>query len=294
MRSVRWYRLFLLGAAASVSLGLSGGAGRTQNGPRAELTPKFRVGEISRYRTTAQTVVTVPVPNQPQPSQTTLDVDLTQKSRVVRGLPQGGGEVESTTSNGVILMNGKPSGEPDSKPVTLTYDARGNLTSVSGASEKANFGGLLGSGTLGMQSAFLPGRPVREGETWQQPLRLPGMPVSGAGTATCRWLTTERVGRYETARIRSFLSQPLKIMFTGDSQPTQDPRRAVYVMTGQLNMTFISNFALVEGKVIRSSGVGGATLTPRLRAASSKNPSKAIAGMGKITLKMRIGYNLME
>ena len=83
-------------------------------------------------------------------------------------------------------------------------------------------------------------------------------------------------------------------MLTGDSQPTQDPRRAVYVMTGMMSMTFISNFALTEGKVIRSSGQGGASLTSHLKSAAPKKIASSLPEGSKLTLKMRIGYNLVE
>ena len=128
--------------------------------------------------------------------------------RTIRALPKGGGEVESAMTDGAIYMNGQHTSEPDNKPFTITYDAHGSVANIKGLTAKDSLGGLLGSGSLGMQSAFLPGHPVRQGQTWQQPMRLPGMPVAGAGTVTCRWIATERIGRYETARIRTFLAQP--------------------------------------------------------------------------------------
>ena len=266
-----------------------------QNSPLRTLAMRFTVGEVNHYRTTAQTVVTLPAFSQAQPNPTVLDVDLSQTMRTLHALPGGGGEVESATASGAIYMNNKPYAEPDGKPFNITYDARGNIKDIKGLSAQASLGGLLGSGSLGMQSAFLPARPMRQGETWQQTIRLPGMPVGGAGTATCRWIATERVGRYETARIRTFLAQPLKIMLTADSQPTQDPRRAVSVMTGMLSMTFISNFAIAEGKVVRSSGIGGASLAARLKGpAPKKKTALSALDNSKITMKMRIGYNLVE
>lgn len=285
-------RLFSLAAVGLLTAALTASA---QSGPLRVLEMRFNVGEVNRYRTTAQTIVTIPVPGQALPNKTTLDVDLSQRMRAIRALPHGGGEVESATTAGAIYMNGSPNSEPDSKPFTITYDARGNVASIKGLTAQSSLGGMLGSGSLGMQSAFLPGHPVRQGQTWQQPMRLPGMPVAGAGTVSCRWMATERIGRYETARIRTFLAQPLKIMLTGDAQPTQDPRRAVYVMTGMLSVTFISNFAIAEGKVIRSSGIGGASLNSHLKgAAPKKKMAQTVPEGSKLTLKMRIGYNLVE
>ncbi len=279
-------------AAVLLTIALSGAA---QNGALRLLTVQYRIGEVNRYHTTAQTVVLLPVPNQAQPNQTVLDVDLSQSLRTLRALPGGGGEVETVTTAGAILMNGKPRSKPDDKPLIVTYDAHGSVAGIRGLTPQNSLGGLLGSGSLGMQSAFLPGHAVRQGQAWRQPARLPGMPLGGAGTVTCRWIATERIGRYDTARIRSFLAQPLKIMLTADAQPTQDPRRAAYVMKGMLNMTFISNFAIAEGKTVRSSGIGGAALTSSLKGAAPKKKSaQALPEGGKLTLKMRVGYDLVE
>ena len=263
-----------------------------QTGERVTLQMRFRLGESNRYHTTAQTAVTYPVAGKAEPDQTVLDIDLVQQMVVQQVLLNGSGEIAVTTQSGSIRMNGKPYGDPTKDAVVTTYNPNGSISAIKGKANTA--GGLLGSGALGMQSVYLPKKPVRVGESWSQEIRLPGLPVNGAGRVTNTLLAMENIGHFRTARLRARLVQPLKILLTADGQPTEELSRCVYVLSGEMSMTFVSNFAPDEGKIIRSSGSGGAVLTQRTKGAAPPKKKDKAAPVGRITLRMTVGCNLIE
>ncbi len=279
-----------------------------QNGGLYSLKMKFVPGTVNRYQTNAQIITKIPLGEGSQPITNTLDVDLLQSVRIEKVTPKGGGEVATTTQSGRILMNGKSVMTPDTNEVIrTTYDAQGNLVKVSGLKQNQGgggaFGGLVGSGALNLQRVYLPVKPVKIGESWTTKVVIAGLPGAGLGVAKATLVRLEPVGRYSTARIHATLTAPLKLYLTSDSHTTTDPKRGAQTVSGTLNMIFDSNFALAEGKVVRSGGSGSAlvNLTPisrPARPAAKSGKTRPVSASSsaplRVTLQLRIGNNLIE
>ena len=173
------------------------------------------------------------------------------------------------------------------------------------------FGGLVGSGALNLQRVYLPTKPVRLGESWTTKVTIAGLPGAGTGSAKSTLVRLEPVGRYQTARIRAILNAPLKLYLTADSRTTTNPKLSAQTVTGTLNMTFDSNLALAEGKVVRSGGSGTAVMNltptvqpkfapkPTVKSANGKvkpttKPATSPTPPIRVTLILRVGNNLIE
>ena len=284
-------------------------SGNAQPAPLYTLRMKFVPGTVNRYQTNAQIVTIVPLEQGMQPITNTLDVDLLQSVHVNKSLPKGGGEVSTSTQSGRITQNGKTVATPvKNEVITTTYDAQGNLVKISGlkapSTGNGTFGGLVGSGALNLQRVYLPLKPVRIGESWTLKVSIAGLPGAGTGSAKATFVRLENVGRYQTARIHAVLTAPLKVYLTADSRTTTDPKRAAQSVTGTLRMEFDSNFAMAEGKVVRSGGSGSAVvdLTPVSATKRPAKSSKSKTGktvppppmMPRVTIQLRVGNNLIE
>jgi hypothetical protein len=271
------------------------------------LKMRFKPGAVSRYQTVANVVTMIHVPAGQEPPTTNIKVNLVQQMTVAKALPGGGGEVATTTQSGQILMNDKPYGASPagSVPITTTYSANGDILKISGLplnqpGNNALFGGILGSGALNLQRVYLPGKPVRPGDTWNQTVTTPNLMFASKGSATTKFVKLEKVGRYQTARLRTEMKMPMKILLTMALAPTTNPKQAANTATGTLKLTFDSNFALEDGKVIRSAGSGGGTFSiaaippktqpGKLGRSAPATPQAPL----KVDLNIQIGNSLIE
>ncbi|MCS6776427.1 MAG: hypothetical protein RMJ43_00985 [Chloroherpetonaceae bacterium] len=281
---------------AGLLLPLAGLAG--QNGP-VTLRMKFKPGETLKYQTTLQ--MNIETPMMAQNGAMKMDISMVQNQKVLKALPAGGGDVEVTTTDTRASMNGQPMSLPSNPPVTLTYDAQGNVRGVKGLPKDAAplmGGGMAGANQMQLQGTFLPAKPVKPGDTWTMNVKLPGT-TGGNAVVKGQFLKMETIGRYRTAKIRTVLTGPMNLMMNAQGQPTTDAKQAAMKMTGTMTMTVDSNLAITEGRLIRQAGNGVMRLTMK-PIGSTAGSGTAAKGNGQLpnsmamTMKMRMGSNLIE
>jgi hypothetical protein len=301
-----------LSGAALLLLPFAAG-GQGDNSPVA-LRLKFKPGEVSKYQTNAQFVISLPMQSKPTPGSRSgnaatvpSQLSMVQQVKVNKVLPNGDGELSITTLSTQSSMGGQPGGisTTPSKPIVMTYSPHGNAVAVhnapsGGVAGEFMFSSLLGSGAVNMSGLYLPTNPVKPGDTWTQKVTLPSMANSATIKATFQ--KVETVGRYRTAHIHTLLSMPVNAMLDINLKPTRQAAKAQSTANGTVSMTFDTNFAIAEGKVIRSAGNGNASLSIHMRQPASK-PANGKPGAARpdplpqalnLTVKTTIGTNLIE
>jgi hypothetical protein len=320
--SSRLIRAGLLVAIAASSTG-SLFAANQPTGPAIELNLKFRVGETSRYRMAVQVEAKLPpMGTQPSVPVYNVAVDLVEQEKVVRALPNGGGEIAISTLSGQGTSNGTPfTPATDKKPALIGFNAHGDLLSVkdlpAGNAGVPLLSNMFGSGALSMNGVFLPNSPVRVGETWSKKVHIAGLTGDSQATVKATLIGTEEVGHYKTAKIHAVLTAPLHTLIDASYQPTQQARAAVSTLTGTFHMIYDTNLAIAEGKVVRAAGHGEVTVLiqpnsgPTQTAAPTQTkptangkgkpatpnavkPTAAAPAPNRMVLRLNMGNNLME
>jgi hypothetical protein len=246
-------RRALLWSGALLLLPLLTLAGQSEE-PAVTLRMKFKQDEVSKYRCKIEMDMQTPALAQAGGMQ--MEMNFLYRYKTLKTLPAGGGEVKVSVLESKMSVNGqKNDALQDTPPMTLTFDAQGNVKSMTGlpqdnpAAKIVN--GLFNQSGAQMQSVFLPKQAIRPGDKWESPFKLPGF--TEEGTAKSEFLKIETVGRYRTARIRTKIAVPMKMMMSKMGQPTQNADEAMMKMTGTTTMTLETNFAITEGKIIRTT-----------------------------------------
>ncbi len=260
---------------------------------------KHKQGDVSRYQTTAEITTNVPSGDPNRPIQSSYRVDITQQLKVLKLLKAGGSEIELSTLSGQYSQNGQPFQINDPAPAIITYDQRGNISAMRAKPKKKGEGlaEAIGSGALGMLRVYIPPSAVKVGEAWRQEVSIPGLRWTGKGNAYIRFLRTEPVGRYETARLRAAFALPITIYINQNLQPLPSKKGASALLSGLLSMSFDSNFAIAEGKPVKSGGSGTAKLRLKLLDQSQTPTKKRLPSAlekADITMEMHLGSNLLE
>jgi hypothetical protein len=268
------------------------------SGQTYTLQAKYRAGEINRYQTALWTETSLP-----NMGKNVMNLSLTQEQKVEKVLPNGSADVLVTTTNTEGTMNDQPVAmTTDQTPLRMRLDKRGNVTLFGKIPKEAQ--GLSGmfSGSSQLSSAYLPTKPVKIGESWTATVNMPSaIGTKIPATVKSTFLRTEQIGRYQTARLRSQMTAPLAIMTDGKGQLTQNPAKALVKMTGKITMSYDTNFAIVEGKIVRSAAQGSVNMTgkvlspaPSGKTSSRTKPAAASAQPIAINVKMQMGNKLIE
>ena len=282
------------GMAALALLPLAAAAGPND---AITLRMKFKTGDVSDYQTTVQFTIDMSglsgkpkdpkAPSSPQPGNMTQQMMLLQHIKVVKVLTNGNGQVEVTTTN---AQSGGAS-----KPVSMTYDPLGNIVSMQNAGTGGGLGGMMFVGVFSsnaaVQGAYLPSKAVKPGDTWTQKVTIPGN--AGTGMATAKYIKMTTVGRFNTAHIQSTLTLPIKVMMDAANQPTT-AEKAVTTSTGTVNMTFENDFAVAEGKLVRSAGNGTMSMTTVSKASSSTGSATGTPPKMTFNVKLTSSSNLTQ
>ena len=268
-----------------------------------ELRMKFKQGDINRYQMTMR--ANLILPGQPASATTLYDTNLSMvlQQRVAKANPDGSAQIEITTLSGAGTVSGQPF-KPDvsGKPSQITFDARNNIVAAKDLPQSLNNGDVTGklfqSGALSTQGVYLPKKPVRIGDRWTQKVGIASLGKDSGGTVQTTFVRMEPVGLFQTARLRSLMKIPFTV--TDNTAKTPVP------LKGMLNMTYDSNLAVAEGKVVRSTGIGGITVVvvaPTKPASASvvRSSDKAKAGQRpeqtaapqRVTVNLQLGNNLI-
>lgn len=281
--------------------------------PAYKLRLIFKQGASSRYQTVAEVVATMPpalgfmgkgrAPGKKGSDVTTekvssasnsIQVNILQQMVVNKVLPNGGGVVLASTLNGQVVRDGMQMAPPEKNPMLVTYDTLGDIKEMraTGKEQQADvMAGLLGSGALGFQRVYLPNKAVAVGDSWVQPVRIPGW--SGYGKASAKLTRLEKIGRYETARISASVTLPVQIYLNANLQPltVNKIKSATSMLAGSLEMKFETNFAFSEGKMIRTGGHGKGVF--RIQPIK-KTKTAAASADSAFTMEMTIGSSYVE
>lgn len=268
-----------------------------QSNAPVSLRMKFKTGATHKYQTSANVDVNGGMK---------FDISAIQIHKVQKTLTDGGAEVEITTTE--ARNNGQPTGP--TPPIIMNYDSRGMIRGMKGALSGGDMmGGMFNTGAMQMQGAFLPPKPVKPGDKWAQTFKMTG--ISSGAKSNSEFLKVERINRYQTAKIRTKITAPMTILLDAAVQPTTNPKQAAMKGVGRLTMTIDTNFAIADGKMIRTAGNGLINMTMKPTNAPIQPPTKTQAPKStkapqnakpaptpadglKINLKMQMGSNLIE
>ena len=270
------------------------------SGQSYTLQAKYKAGEINRYQTSMLTQTALP-----NVGTTTMNINMTQEQKIEKVLPDGSAEIAVTTLNSRGTMNDKPiSMATDTKPIKMVLDKRGNVKSFANLPKTAqSLSGMFG-GNSQLSGAYLPTKPVKVGESWTATVAMPS--AFGARTLTTvksTFLRLEQVGRFHTARLRTQMTAPMEIMTDGQGQITQNAAKAFLKMSGKIAMSYDTNFAIEEGKLIRSATKGTVNMTGKILTPSKPAPkpiktsvkAKPVpAQTVAIQVQMQMGNSLIE
>lgn len=263
------------------------------------LRMKFKPGEISRYRMSVLVMTQVPGMNNSPDAGYNVSADLIEQIQVTHALSNGGGELAVSTVSGNGIINGQPfTSPPTPHPALISFDARGNVTGAKDLPTSASvpmLANVFGSGALSMQGVYLPIKPVKPGDSWTQKVKITGITGGSLATVKATLVRLEPVGRFRTARIHAVLSTPLNTRLDAHLQPTDRASSTVMTLTGQFSIIYDSNFALDEGKVVRSAGNGSASILIRqiTKQPATGHPLKPGSPPAHMTMKIRMGNNLI-
>jgi hypothetical protein len=264
------------------------------------LQAKYKQGEVLRYQTSMLTQTILPTMGT-----STMNLNMVQEQKIDKVLPDGSAEITLTTLNGRGTLNDKPIDmETNKKPIRMVFDKRGNVKKLLDVPKDAqNLGGMFG-GNSQLSGTYLPTKPVKFGESWTATI---AMPTNGGGKTTAMvkssFVRIEQIGRFRTARLRSQLTAPMVMMTDGQGQITQNAAKALLKLTGKITMNYDTNFAIDDGKLIRSSVKGGIDMTGKVLTPTKPAPKPTKAGAKAkstpaqtvaIQVKMQMGNSLIE
>ena len=266
-----------------------------------QLQMKFMPGDINKYQMSMQ--ATILLPGQAAGTMNPYDthINLIVQQRVAKVNADGSADIAISTLSGTGVVNGKPYAPPKKeKPSLLTFDARNNIVNAKNLPTNADVTmNIFQSGALSTQGVYLPGQPVKIGDSWSQKANIASLGQGSSGTVKTTFLKLEQVGLFNTARLRSIMKIPFKIL-NGSS-------KMKVTLNGMLTMTYDSNLAIKEGKVVRSTGNGDITVAVVLPDSSSSNTANTSGGKKptsaksegtsaqsqKVTVKLQQGNNLI-
>ena len=242
------------------------------------LLMKFRPGEALKYQTNMLLGFTLPAPavvKSPSAQKrqatnssvggTTFTVNAVQDIVVRRAAPTGGGDLDVTTTGQNSLPGQPPILSNDTRPALMSYDAQGKLLGIrrQGESAASNpmIGAMLGQGLLSMQGVILPTKPVKIGETWTQQVKIPGITGNGSSTIKTTLVRIENINKYRTARLHVVITTPVSAYLDAALQPAEKASGAASTMTGTAVVTNDVNFAIAEGRVVKSISKGQTTMS---------------------------------
>lgn len=269
-----------------------------------ELRMKFKPGDINKYQMTMQANILIPGQAAGASNPYDTHISLIVQQNTVKVNADGSADIAIATQTGTGVVNGKQYKPAiNEKPSVLTFDTRNNIVATKNLPKSAGSADLTGqifqSGALSTQGVYLPQHAVRIGDTWTQKANIASLGKGSSGTVKTTFLRMEPVGLFNTARLRSVMKIPFTIV-NGSS-------KLKAALSGMLTMTYDSNLAVREGKIVRSTGDGDITVIvvmPDMPSANTTNsdggkkPALRPAGnpstqSQKVTVKLQQGNNLI-
>lgn len=283
------------GLCALLIAPLAASAGQGGNSP-VTLRMKFKSGEVNKYRMTMQMNMTMHVPNQPQPMTVPVNMMMTMDQKVESVDAKGNGTIVTTIQNQQMTANGQTAPSPQTPPITMRLSPQGKILSTKGmpSNQVTNMmGNPFGGGGASGLTVLLPAKPVKPGDSWTQPVRLPGSALSGTTKNTL--LRYENIGHFRTARIHTVANLTLKMMMDAQGQPAKTASKAASLVQGNIKIAGDNNFAIAEGKLVRMAMNGNAAMKmQQKKAASAKAGTARPPQSMTMNMKMTAAMDLIE
>ncbi len=215
------------------------------------LTMKFKPGSVTRYKVNmAMTMSMSGLQARSTPMH--MDTVVTMAQKVDRPLPGGGGVVTVTYGKPAMTMNGKPMPAPGAtsamKPVTMQYDAHGNVRSANEAGAASGPGmaaNMFGSGSGVVSPGLLPNHPVKPGDSWKGSFPIPML--GGNMTFKYTLVDVRTVAGYRVAHIQ--VAVRMSIHASGSGAPGATLPAGV---SGVVSGAGAADFAIDQGKIVRT------------------------------------------
>lgn len=262
------------------------------------LRMKWRQGETLKYQTTMQIAVAQAMQGAAVP--VNAATSMRQEWHVTKVLANGSAEVTVTTLSATTVMNGRPGAGMNVPPYTMVYDATGHVLSMRGLQSSNPISGIFGGSSGGSSmlgaTTMLPVRPVRPGDTWEEPVKIPGLTGGSGGTMHSTYVRDEQIGRYQTASIRTHITMPLHIALDMAGKPAAAASAAAATISATLDGVIDANFAITEGTMVRTAGNMTASMSieqrPPAASAGAKSAHTNPQAM-HMTMKMTIATALV-
>ncbi len=273
-----------------------------QDNAPVTLALKFKEGETSKYRSSISMKYSMPgftppaaqtqsKATKPQSGKFHTPADalkagggmmtLTQLIKVVKVQKSGAGELQITsTSTGSLTPTGMAgqtkATDPKPSVMSVVCDSFGR-TSGSGIANPL----VLGAELLNTAGLILPNKPIKLGESWSETQKIPN---GGTFVIKTTFLRFEQVGNRRTALLRSVMSSSMSSMLS------QQRGASASNVQGAMTITKDINFAIAEGRIIKSNSqmdmnmtVGGMTGVPKGKAAAPAGGMKVNSRMTQET-----------
>ena len=241
------------------------------------LKMKLKAGDQFTYQTVGQ--ISIPMPGkggaggakQQKMPDIAFPVNATQTISVTKVASSGSADIDLTISGTTGIQTGGIGPSNRKTTAKATISPSGALAMAKHANESganAAVGALTGTGTLGSITIYLPSHPVKPGDTWSVPVPLPQL--SSTGTASAKYVGNTQVGRYKTAHIKLTISIPVHAMLDDKAGITRDEGKAQTTVNGKMTMVYEDDFAIAEGRLIRSTGAGTTDIVISQKAKAGK------------------------
>ncbi len=290
---------FVLGVASLLAFP----AGAQDNVP-VTLALKFKEGETTKYQSTISMNYSIPgltppaalqgkgtnPPARKSPAANASGggaMTVTQLIKVTKLQKSGAGELQITsTSTGSLTPTGMPgqAKATDSKPTVMSVvcDSLGR-TSGSGVANPL----ALGAGLLNTAGLILPNKPIKPGESWSDTQKIPS---GGTFVTKTTFIRYEQIGNRRTAHLRSIMSSPMSSVLS------QQRGVSASNVQGEMTITKDMNFAIAEGKIIKSNSLMNMNMTVNMGSTpgGTKGKPTAPAGGMKVNSRMTQETHLVE
>jgi len=260
------------------------------------LQAHYKAGESYGYQTSGFIAIPIPgaasKPGGPKSGAADgmkLPMNSTQQIHVLTVSPDGSADLEVTTkgasplpgammapANGLIVSKVKAS--PQGVLSAINTGAKpGGATSV--------IGELSGIGSMGSIGIYLPKKPVRIGDTWSVNVPIPQLSATANIVGT--YVSNGQVGRYKTAHIRLAVSMPFSTKLDASGGSVKPGGKVKTDVSGKLVMKYEQDFAIKEGRLIKSLGEGATSISIK-QPASAQPGAPSGGGPKSVTIETKV------
>ena len=264
------------------------------SGETYTLRMKFKQGDINRYKMKVTTRVVSPSGLGGETKTTDNDASMVSEQKTTKLLDSGAAEIITTLTSFDMKTDGKTSGAPNIPTVTMQMTPTGKVLSTK-SEDTAATDALKNMFTSAFSSpqSFLPNDAVTIGAKWTQTMNLPGAVSGKEGTMDCSLTRIETVNGVKTALIHAIMKVPMLAMLDAMGQPTKVESDAMALFDGTIVSNMDINFAIDEGRIVRTVSSGDSEIAIKLGKAAPAEAAAFLPKDAKVTMKMNMNMSLL-